>query len=155
MELKPRTILIALVSLAALLGIYLLCNRISETPEIDIDTTDGLGDTIDNNSVGALDGELGKIGDVSVGTVTKFEYLHRDDKGNVDRKFGFKELLHRSQGRWETREPYIDILHPGFECKITSDNGDFQLESSAGKLSPKDATFTGQCGHAHFASAGQ
>lgn len=143
MELKPRTILIALVSLAALLGIYLLCNRISETPEIDIDTTDGLGDTIDNNSVGALDGELGKIGDVGVGTVTKFEYLHRDDKGNVDRKFGFKELLHRSQGRWETREPYIDILHPGFECKITSDNGDFQLDRVAGRLSPKDGTFTG------------
>jgi hypothetical protein len=138
-----RTILIGLLCLAVLLGIYLLYSRVSKTPPLEGDTTVGLTRGVAENDTDDLDGEIGKIGDVGVGTVKKFEYLHRNDRGEVDRKFGFKELLHQTKGRWEVNKPYMDIFLPTLSCNMTADRGNVQMETAAGGLGARDATFTG------------
>jgi len=141
MNLKLRTIIIGLVSLGALLVVYLLYSGISQTPEMDISKTGMLTESVDQNDAGGFDGELGKIRDVGVGAVKKFEYLHRNNNGEVDRKFGFRQLLHQVKGQWETDKPYMEIFLP-VKCDITADKGRVQVEDAAGGLSIKDATFT-------------
>jgi len=142
MKLNLRTIIIGLVSLGGLLAIYVLYSRMSQTPEMDISRTSRLTESVDQNDTDDFDSKLGKIGDVGVGAVKKFEYLHRDANGNVDRKFGFRELLHQTKGQWETDKPYMEILLP-VQCDITADKGKVQVEDAAGGLSIKDATFVG------------
>lgn len=137
-----RTILVGLLCLAVLLGIYLLYSRVSETPQLEVGTGVGLTGAAENGT-GELDGELGKIGDVGVGTVKKFEYLHRNDQGEVDRKFGFRELLHQTKGRWAVNKPYMDVFLPSLRCNMTADRGNVQMESAAGGLGARDATFAG------------
>jgi len=142
MNFKLRTIIIGLVSLGGLLAVYLLYSGISQTPEMDISKAGRSTESVDQTDADDFDAKLGKIGDVGVGAVKKFEYLHRDDNGNVDRKFGFRELLHQTKGQWETDKPYMEIILP-VRCDITADKGRVQVEDAAGGLSIKDATFAG------------
>ena len=142
MNLKLRTIIIGIISLGGLLVMYLLYSGISQTPQIDIGRTTRLTESVSQSDAGDFDGELGKIGDVGVGTVEKFEYVHRNDSGDVDRKFGFRKLLLQSKGQWETDKPYMEVFLP-VKCNITADKGRVQVEDAAGGLSIKDATFTG------------
>ncbi len=142
MNLNLRTIIIGLVSLGGLLAIYVLYSRMSQTPEMDISRTSRLTESVDQTDADDFDSKLGRIGDVGVGAVKGFEYLHRDANGEVDRKFGFRELLHQTKGQWETDKPYMEILLP-VRCSITADKGRVQVEDAAGGLSIKDATFDG------------
>ena len=142
MNLKLRTIIIGLVSLGGLLAVYLLYSGISQTPQMDISKAGRSTESVDQTDADDFDAKLGKIGDVGVGAVKKFEYLHRDNNGEVDRKFGFRELLHQTKGQWETDKPYMEIFLP-VQCDITADKGRVQVEDAAGGLSIKDATFAG------------
>jgi hypothetical protein len=142
MNLNLRTIIIGLVSLGGLLAVYLLYSGISQTPEMDISKAGRSTESVDQPDADDFDSKLGKIGGVGVGAVKKFEYLHRDDNGEVDRKFGFRELLHQTKGQWETDKPYMEILLP-VRCDVTADKGRVQVEDAAGGLSIKDAMFAG------------
>jgi len=142
MDLKLRTIIIGLVSLGGLLVVYLLYSGISQTPQMDIGQAGRSTESADQSDADHFDSELGKIGDVGVGAVKKFEYLHRNQNGGVDRRFGFRELLHQSKGQWETDKPYMEVLLP-VKCNVTADRARVQVEDAAGGLSIKDAIFTG------------
>jgi len=142
MNLNLRTTIIGIVSLGGLLTIYLLYSRISQTPQMDISKAGRLAESVGQTDADEFDSKLGKIGGVGVGAVKGFEYLHRDDNGEVDRKFGFRQLLHQTKGQWETDKPYMEILLP-VRCDITADKGRFQVEDATRGLSIKDATFAG------------
>jgi len=142
MNLSLRTIIIGIISLGGLFAVYLLYSRISQTPEMDISKAGRLTESVEQPDADDFDSKLGKIGGVGVGAIKKFEYLHRDNNGEVDRKFGFRELLHQTKGQWETDKPYMEILLP-VRCSITADKGRVQVEDAAGGLSIKDATFDG------------
>jgi len=137
-----RTILVGLISLAVILAIYLLYSHVSETPHIDIDQTGQFIDTIADSNIGDFDREIGKIGDVGIGALTKTVFRHLKN-GQVDRELGFEELLHEVRGEWEVEKPYINIYQPNFKCYVTADRGTVQVETAAGRPSPRDATFTG------------
>jgi len=70
MDLKLRTILIGLISLTAVLAIYMLYSHVSKTPQIDIDTVGQLTNTEAESDVGDFDDEIGKIGDVGIAALT-------------------------------------------------------------------------------------
>ncbi len=142
MDLKLRTIIIGLISLAAVLAIYLLYNQVSKTPQIDIDTVGQFADTEAESDVSDFDDEIGEIGDVGIAALTKPVFQHLKD-GQVDREFGFEELLHEVRGEWEVEKPYINIYQPNFNCFVTADRGTVQVETAVGRPSPKDAIFTG------------
>lgn len=142
MDFKLRTIIVGLISLAAVLAIYLIYTHISETPQIDIAPAKQFIDVIADSDVGDFDREIGAIGDVSIGALTKTVFRHIKN-GQVDREIGFKELLHEVRGEWEVEKPYIKIYQPNFKCYVAADRGTLQVENAVGKLNLKDAAFTG------------
>jgi len=143
MNFNLRKYLIGLVSLAALLAIYVLYVRISQTPRITIGADEGFVDTLSYSDVDNYDSETGKIGDVGVVAIKKPRFLHRNKFNEVDREFGFEELLREDENQWEIERPYLNIFLPMLKCYITANKGQVQVETAAGRPSPKDATFTG------------
>ena len=139
MSFKPRKFCVWLISLGAVFAIYLLYNRVSETPQIDIDTAVEFTDTVtDFNS------EVGTIGDVGVGKVQVAEFITLDERTKeVTEVFGFEKLLHKEGDQWEIEKPYMNIFRRNFNCYITADKGRVQVETIAKKTSPKNATLTG------------
>ena len=126
-----------------MLGIYLLYSYISKTPPLDVDAGGRILDSAGDSNAGKFDDEIGKIGDVGVRTVKRPKFLHRNKDKEVDREFGFEELVHEEKDRWEIEKPYLKIFQPTFTCYVTADKGEVEVESAAGKPTPKDATFTG------------
>jgi len=133
---KLRKFLIGFISLTVVLAIYLLYNTMSKAPAVDIE------DTIADSNISALGGEIGKIGDVGVSALIKPRFIHRDKNKEIDRVFGFEELLHQEKGLWQVEKPYMNVYQDSFNCFISADKGEVQVETAVGKPTPKDATFT-------------
>ena len=137
---KSRKFYIWLISLAAVLTVYLLYSRLSKTPQIKIDTQP---ETVDDSSFGDFDSEIGMVGDVGVGTVRVAKFITLNKDKSVDREFGFEKLLHKIGDEWEIEKPYMNVFRRGFKCHLTADKGKVQIEDAFGRPSPKDATLTG------------
>jgi len=145
MGFKSRKFFIWLISLGAVLAVYLLYSQLSQTPQIDIDTGAEFADAIAESNAGEFvdESEIGVIGDVGVGRVRKARYTHLNKKKQVDREFGFEKLLHEEGSEWEIEKPYMNIFRRNFKCYITSDRGKVQVETVVDRPSPKDVTLTG------------
>jgi len=139
-----RKFRVGLISLGAVLAVYLLYSLLSKTPPIEIDSTSYFTDTVADGNAGELDGEVGMIGNVGVGNVKKAEYIHLNEQKEVDRVLGFDELLHKTGNEWEGKKPYMNIFRRSLACYITADRAEVRVETAAGgRPSPKDAKFTG------------
>jgi hypothetical protein len=142
MNSKLRAILIGLISLAAVLTIYLLYSFASKTPQIDIDLGERSFDAVSDSNAGEFDNEIGKIANVGIGEVKNPVFRHMSN-GRVDREFGFEELLREVKSKWEVKKPFLNIYQNNFKCFITADEGKVNVENAVSGPSPKDATFTG------------
>jgi hypothetical protein len=138
-----RKLVIGFVSLCAVLGAYLLYNRISGSPSIDADQqVDIINSADDANAVG-FDSEVGKIGDVGVGTTKKAYFTDLNEITlEIEREFGFEKLLSESRDIFDVEKPYMNIYRRNFKCYITADKGKVQVETAVGITTPKDATFS-------------
>ena len=144
MVFRSRKFYVGLIAFGAVFVIYLLYSRMSQTPEIDFNRTAEFAETVSESNVGGFEGEIGTVGEVGVGTVTKARYEHRDKKTKkIDRVFGFEKLLHEEGDEWEIEKPYLNIFQRTFKCYITANQGRVQVETIAGRPTPKDATLTG------------
>ncbi|MBW8041175.1 MAG: hypothetical protein FVQ85_14390 [Planctomycetes bacterium] len=132
-----------LISLGAVLALYLLYSLISKTPPIEIDTNQDFTGTFTDANGGELGDEIGMMGNIGVGTVRKAEYIHLNEQKKVDRILGFQELLHKTENEWEGKKPYMNIFRRDLGCYITADRADVRIETVAGKPAPRDAKFTG------------
>jgi hypothetical protein len=139
---KSRKFFIWLISLVVVLIIYLLYNRISRTPQIDIDGRAESSGAVADSNVGRFGDEIGMIGDVGVEAVRKARYTHLNKDKKVDREFGFEKLLYEVGDEWEIEKPYMNIYRRNYKFYITADRGKVQVETAAGRTSPKDATLT-------------
>ncbi len=133
---KLRKFLIGFISLTAVLAIYLLYSTMSKAPPADIENT------VADSNIGISEGEIGKIGDVGIGTLKNPKFIHRDKNKKIDRVFGFEELLHQEKKQWHVEKPYMNVYQDSFNCFISANKGEFQIETAVGKPTPKDATFT-------------
>jgi lipopolysaccharide export system protein LptA len=138
-----RKFVVGLISVAAVLAIYLLYSRMSKAPVIDIGTRAEFVETIADSNVGESGGEIGKIGGIGVESLKRTVYRHRNENGQVDREFGFDELLYEVKDIWEVEKPWMNAYQRSFKCYITADKGTARLETAVGRPTPKDATFTG------------
>ncbi len=138
-----RKFIIGFVSLFTALAAFLIYSRISKTPHFDSDTgVEFIETASDGNAVG-LDGDIGKIGDVGVGTTEMAYYVKLNEKTKeVEREFGFAKLLNESRDLWDIEDPYMNIFRRNFKCYITADRGKVQVETAVGRTTPKDATFS-------------
>jgi len=146
MGIRSRKLYVWLISLLAVLAIYLLYNRISKTPEIDFDRAEELTGIVSDANIGEHRSKVGTAGKVAVGKVRNAVYEHRDPKTKeIDRVFGFEELLNETGNEWEIEKPYLNYFQRDFNCYITADKGYVQVESATptSQLTPRDATFIG------------
>ncbi len=143
MGLKSRKFYVWLISLGAVLVIYLLYSRLSKTPPIDIGAGEKITGTVADSNLGGFDGEGGRIGDVYVPGVRKARFIDLDkETKEVIREWGFEKLLHDTGEEWDIEKPYMNIFRRSFKCYITSDKGRVRIETAAGRPSPKDVTLT-------------
>ena len=143
MDSKLRKLFVWLVSLAAVVVIYLAVTRLGNTLEIDIDVSDESAAGFSDSNIGQFGDEIGKIGNVGVGSIQKPRYVDLNKDKQIEREFGFEKLLRQRDQHWEIEEPFMNIYRNNFKCYITADTGTVQVETAGGKLSPKDATLTG------------
>ena len=138
-----RKFAIGFVSLCAVLGAYLLYNRISGSPSIDADQQVDIIRSVADSNTFDLDSGMGKIGDIGVGTIKKayFTDLNEITK-EIEREFGYEKVLSKSRDIWDIEKPYMNIFRRNFKCYITADKGNIQVETAVGRTTPKDATFT-------------
>jgi len=143
MVFKSRKFLVWLISLGAVLAVYLLYSLMSKTPLYDIDSEHQLKEHPADSNVGWTSGEIGTIGDVGVGGLKGAKFLHRNNDKEVDREFGFEELLHEEKDEWEIKKPFMNIYQDSFRCYVTADRGTVRVETAVGRPTPGDAKFAG------------
>ncbi len=143
MGLWSRKFRVGLISLGAVLAVYLLYSLVSTTPSIEIDEAPELTDITTDGNIGRLDGEVGEFGRVGVGTVEKARFVQLNEDKQVQSIFGFERLLHKEGDEWIVEKPYMDVFQFGPACFITADTGNTRIEIVAGRPGPKYAKFTG------------
>jgi len=140
MGFKSRRFYVWLISLGAVLVVYLLYSQLSETPKIKIDAGE---ETVSDSNLGDFDSKIGMVGDVGVGTVEVAKFITLNKNKSVDRELGFEKLLHEIGKEWDVEKPYMNIFRRNLKCHLTADRGKIQIEDAVGRPSPKDATLTG------------
>jgi hypothetical protein len=141
MLLYSRRFTIWLVSFLAVLIVYFIYNRLSRTPPIPTDATitpaGQLADVCDSNV------SVGKVGDVGVGIIKNARYTSLNAQKQVEREFGFQELLHQDGNDWEIEKPYMNIYRQSFRCEITGERANVAVELAGGKVTPKQGMLMG------------
>lgn len=143
MRLDLRKVFVWLVSLSVVLVLYLIYNYVAETPEIKIDRGEKAADIVADVNLGRGEGEVGKIGAIGVEVVRNAKYVHRNENKEIDREFGFAELLHEEGAQWEIEKPFLNMFRRSFKCYITSDMGSVELEPDVTPPNPKNAMLSG------------
>ncbi|MHC4719979.1 MAG: hypothetical protein ACYSYT_05830 [Planctomycetota bacterium] len=143
MPAKSRKLFVGIISLVTLGAVYLLYNRISRTPPIEIDTAQTRAEDAKHIPDANFDTEIGMIGDVGVGTVQKARYTRLNNQKQVEREFGFDKLLHERADEWEIEKPYMNVFRNNLKCYITAERGTVRIEDAAGQPNPKEGTLAG------------
>ncbi len=66
------------------------------------------------------------------------------EQGKVTQVFGFKgKLDYQREKYWEIDQPYMKLFQPNMTILIDASFGQVEMESAAGNMVPKDATFSG------------
>lgn len=138
MNFRSRKLFIWLISFGAVLTVFLLYSLLSWTPRIEVESG---SEAVDADST--FEGEVGIVGEVGVGPVEMARFTELKKDKQIEREFGFERLLHKSGDEWAIEKPFMNIFRSRFKCYITADKGDVQVETAAGKTSPKDAKLTG------------
>jgi hypothetical protein len=137
-----RKLIIGFATLCAVLGAYLLYNRISISPSIDADQQANIIDSATDPNTVSFESDIGKIGDVGIGTTKLAYYVKLDENKQVIQEWGFEKLLSEARDIWDIEKPYMNIFRRNFKCYITADKGKVQVETAVGRTTPKDATFS-------------
>ena len=141
MLLHSRRFTIWLVSFLAVLVVYFIYNRVSRTPPIPTDASitpaGQLADVCDST------GRVGMVGDVGVGIVKNAHYTTLNAQKQVEREFGFQELLHQDGNNWEIEKPYMNIYRRSFRCEITGERAKVAVELAGGRVTPKQGMLMG------------
>lgn len=142
MNVTLRKFVVGFLALAALIGIYLLYARANRTPQIDAGLTKTAPPPVIDANADAPT-EVGTVLDVGIVRVEQTRFLHRNERNQVDRDFGFEQLLHQQGNQWEITNPYLKLFFPTFQCIVTANRGKVQVETAFSRLMASDALFSG------------
>jgi hypothetical protein len=142
MQTTLRKFVVGLIALAALIGVYWLYTQTNRTPPIAVDITRTLPAPVADVNAGPPQG-VGTILGVDIGQVEQTRFLHRNENNQVDRVFGFEQLLHKQSKQWEITNPYMKLFFPTFRCDVTANRGKVQVEAVFSQLMAEDAQFLG------------
>jgi hypothetical protein len=143
MKFTLRKFVVGLFSIGVLLAIFAIYNRFGASRPEEIDRGRQFVDIIPDSNINNTGKQAGTIADVDVVTVRQSRFLHRNEDNEVDREFGFQELLHESGDQWEIKKPYMNLFSANITCSVTADKGNVRVETAFGQPTPNDATFSG------------
>jgi hypothetical protein len=143
MNQRIRQFVIGLLALGMLLGVYWLYTRFGNAPSVVTDIAKALPESVVEDRAAGAPGEIGTIGGVGVRRVRNTQFTHRNEHNQVDREFGFEDLLHEEGDQWEITDPYMKLFFPAFRCHVTADRGKVQVETAFGRPMANDALFSG------------
>ena len=138
---SSRKVKIWLLSLTALVVLFIFYNILSQTPVLKV--AKHSYEYTDFNVPG-MEGGAGRIGDAQVGNIeeARFETLDRKTK-RLKRVIGFAKVLHKTGDLWDIDKPFMDIFEDDYTGHFTADSGSVQVETVGSEPSPKDAVLTG------------
>jgi len=136
-----RRISVWLVSFLAVLMIYFAYNRLSRTPPMPVSSK--RPQIVQVPDVCDINGKVGMVGDVGIGVAKNVRYTTLNAQKQVEREFGFEELLHQDGNEWEIEKPYYTIYRPDFKCTITGRRARVTVDVAGGKVTPKQGILTG------------
>ncbi|MHC4239136.1 MAG: hypothetical protein ACYSUC_05190 [Planctomycetota bacterium] len=140
MAISSRKFRVWVISLGAILLIYIVYTLISGTPRIDSQKGVQFIESIADPNGGGI----GKVAGVGLEQVEVARYVTRNkETKEIERVFGFEKLLYERDEQWEIEKPYLDIFDPNFECHITADRGSVRMEEAAGGPSPEEGRLAG------------
>jgi hypothetical protein len=142
MQAPLRKFVVGIIALVALLGVYWLYTRTNRTPPLAPEITKALPVPVADVNAGPSQG-VGTVLGVDIGKVEQTRFLHRNENHQVDRVFGFEQLLHKQSKQWEITNPYMKLLFPTFRCEVTANRGKVQVEAIFSQLMAEDAQFSG------------
>ncbi|MGA2091980.1 MAG: hypothetical protein ABSH16_01040 [Sedimentisphaerales bacterium] len=124
------------------LVLYFVYNRVNRTPAITTNSAVPPGiqqpaESYDANTI------TGRVGNVGVGTAKNVRYTKLNPQKQVEREFGFEELLHQDGNDWEIEKPYYTIYGRQFKSTISGDKARVTVETSGGQVAPKEGMLSG------------
>jgi len=143
MKIHSRRIFVWLISFFVVIVVYKLYTVFNRTPDVDLNeattfTRESSG--VDGNSLE----HMGRIGDVEVEHITDAVFYDKNpDTGEIEREFGYKIVTNVEGSEWDIQKPYMILFRPDLTLKITAERGRVIIEDAAGRVSPSDATLTG------------
>jgi len=143
MGLNLRKIVIGGIALGVLGAAFALYLRYNQTPPIVANEVRPMPTPVAEIDDPDSKPPSGQISGVKVGPVRETEFVHRNEQFQIDRKFGFEQLLHKQGSQWEITKPYMWIYLERFVCRVTADRGVAELVEAFGRLMPNNATFVG------------
>lgn len=149
MGLNVRKFVVGVLALSVLAGLFLLYLRFNRAPPILVEVGKSapapaavVRDANSPESMGTISG-VGGVRDLGVGGVRDTLFLHRDEDGRLDRRFGFHELLFEQGNQWAVTKPFMDLLLPEAACRVTADRGTVQVDTTLRQPTLSDAVFSG------------
>ena len=130
MNLNVRKIVIGLLAVGLLVSVYLAYVQVDESPLVDMDASALPSMPMDDPARGGLDRAGGRVGDVNIIGVENAEFLHTDESGRIDRRFGFAELIHSEGDQWVITNPYMVLSMGDINCRVTASKGQVEVVGS-------------------------
>lgn len=127
--------------MGGLVLIYLAYMQVSDTPEINVEEVTPSGQ--EDNPLAGIDDQAGPLEDTGMAVVKKTRFEHRNEDGQIDRVFGFEVLTYAQGGQGVVTNPYMKLIYDDFNCNITADKGEAQVDMGIGEPMPDDVTFSG------------
>jgi hypothetical protein len=143
MSLNLRKLAVGFLALGVLVGVFVLYMRFNRTPPIVVGAAKAVPQPVADVNRSESNQQAGKIAGVKIGPVVDTEFIHRNESNQIDRKFGFEELLHKQGNQWVITKPYMWMYLERFSCRVTADQGRIQLVEAFGRAMPTDAEFIG------------
>lgn len=145
MSTNVRKFVVGLAVFSVVLAGYLGYLRTAHNPDLDVDANDLMPAAVREPIESDAAGGVGRIGDIGIRNVGQTRFFHRDLKGNVDREFGFDELIHSEEDQWTITNPYMKLFLGDIRVRVTADSGKVKVETdtSFGRPSPDNAEFSG------------
>lgn len=137
-----RKFVIGLIVLGVLVALYMGYARIGGTGPSGLIAPEPLPVQV-LDAANEPNGQGGKIGTTEVVTIEQTRFFHRDERGRVDREFGFEVFLHKQADHWRFTNPYMKLFLPKAQCHVTADTGEVQVQTAFGQFIPNDAVFQG------------
>jgi hypothetical protein len=140
MRITVRHFIIGIVSLVILAAAFILINLLSSREPIIVEKPP---QSLRPDSNLLRSGQIGRIGDVNIAELDNPVYKHLNEKGEVDREFTFKKILHAEGSSWKVEKPQISFFRSDLSVVVTADEADVQTETVLNQPRPKDAALSG------------